>query len=62
MTVTGDGTLDIYAGGIAENGWGGTGSGFGIITGTAFAEVTVESGKINVLPHRWFTRNFRLRP
>ena len=50
MTVTGDGTLDIYAGGIAENGWGGTGSGFGIITGTAFAEVTVESGKINVYP------------
>ena len=50
MTVTGDGTLDIYAGGIAENGWGGTGSGFGIITGTAFAGVTVESGKINVYP------------
>ena len=50
MTVTGDGTLDIYAGGIAENGWGRTGSGFGIITGTAFAEVTVESGKINVYP------------
>ncbi len=49
-TFRGDGTLDIYAGGIAENGWGGTGDGYGIITGTAFGGLTVESGKINIYP------------
>ena len=50
LTVRGDGTLNIYAGGIAENGWGSSGYGHGILTSDAFCSVTVESGNINIRP------------
>lgn len=49
LTITGDGSLDIYAGSDEDNSYGSTGYGYGIITGTGFCGLNIDSGWVRVI-------------
>lgn len=48
LTISGDGTLDIYAGTNSDDGYGNKGLGYGIVTGKAFCDMTIKGGKVNI--------------
>ena len=55
LTITGDGSLTIYAGSDEDNSYGGTGYGYGIITGTGFCGLNIDSGWVSVIAREYAT-------
>ena len=55
LTITGDGSITIYAGSDEDNSYGSTGYGYGIITGTGFCGLNIDSGTVNVIAREYAT-------